>query len=383
TAELTLTNPEHQVALAVAGDLRDLQLDVITQGQYPLTAKINADLKTTNFPFSMSANITQWLLEVDSNNLKINDVQLTGAGNADDYTLQLMAQSQLAAYPKVQLESALKGSLTHIDVENLSVLANESKATMTASARWDKGIYSEFSGKLANLKAQYLTDTVTSDLSGQFNGVFSASQQQWQLKMTDTQLGGTVDDIPFTFVSDFDLNNSLHASIEKFELVSGENKLALSGDISEQWHIKGLLHLNKSAQKKQPFTGVGEGKLAISGARLEPVVNLDVGLRDLSFADITIKDLSVKTDFNYAADWQTNVSLKVTDASVAGQQINSFTITAAGDKTDHQLQLDLAAVEGKAQLEVAGKFTNNVWQGSLTDVLLSDNVIDFTTEPAV
>ncbi|BDF94740.1 translocation/assembly module TamB domain-containing protein [Pseudoalteromonas sp. KAN5] len=383
TAALTLNNPEHQVALAVAGDLRNLQLDVITEGQYPLTAKINADLKTTNFPFSINANIEQWLLEVESNQLKINDVQLTGKGNADDYTLQLMAQSQLAAYPKVRLESALKGGLTHINVEQLSLMANESKATLTASASWENGIESQFSGKLANLKAQYLTDTVSSDLSGQFNGVFNASQQQWQLKMIDTQLGGTVDDIPFSFVSDFDLNNSLHASIEKFELVSGENKLALSGNIAEQWKIKGLLHLNKPEQKNLPFTGVGEGKLAISGARLQPIVNLDVGLRDLSFADIQIANLALKTDFNYAADWQTNVSLKVTDANVAGQQINSFTIAAAGDKDDHQLQLDLNAVQGKAELEVAGKFAKNVWQGSLSNVLLSDNVIDFTTKPAV
>ena len=382
-AELTLNNPDHQVALSIDGDLSDLQLNVSTEGQYPLTAKVHADLKTINFPFSLNANISQWQLEVDGNNLKINDVQLTGDGNADDYKLQLAGQSQLAAYPKVQLQSTLNGGLTSINVENLSLLANESKATITASASWENGIESQFSGQLANLKAQYLTDTVTSDLSGQFNGVFKTQQQLWQLKMTDTQLVGTVDDIPFTFISDFDLNNSLHASIDKLELVSGENKLALSGNISEQWNIKGLLHLNKPEQKKLPFTGVGEGKLAISGARLEPVVNLDVGLRDLSFADITIENLTVKTDFNYAADWQTNVSLKVTDATVAGQQINSFIVTAAGDKTDHQLQLDLNAVEGTAQLEVAGKFTNNVWQGSLSNVLLSDNVIDFTTEPAV
>ena len=383
SATITVNNPEHQLTLNAAGDLSDLQLDVVTEGQYPLTAKVNADLKTTNFPFSINANITQWQLEVDGNNLKINDVQLTGEGNADDYKVQLAAQSQLAAYPKVQLQSSLSGGLTNINVDNLSLLANESKATVTASASWADGIESQFSGQLNNLKAQYLTDTVTSDLSGQFNGIFKAQQQQWQLKMTDTQLGGTVDDIPFTFVSDFDLNNSLHASIEKFELVSGENKLVLSGDISEQWDIKGLLHLNKPEQKKLPFTGVGEGKLAIAGPRLEPVVNLDVGLRDLSFADISIEALTVKTDFNYAADWQTNVSLKVTDATVAGQQINSFTVTAAGDKADHQLQLDLDAVEGKAQLEVAGKFTNNLWQGSVSNVLLSDNVIDFTTEPAV
>ena len=383
TAKITLNNPEHQLSLAVDGDLHDLQLDVITQGQYPLSAKINADLKTINFPFSVNANITQWQLEVDNNALEISDVQLTGKGNADDYKLQLIAQSQLAAYPKVQLKSSLKGGLTQIHVDDLSLLANESKATITASARWDEGIHSEFSGQLTHLKAQYLTDALTSDLSGQFNGVFSAKQQQWQLKMTNTQLAGTLNDIPFSLASDFDLNNSLYASIDKFELASGENKLTLSGDITKQWNIKGLLHLNKAQQNELEFTGVGEGKLAITGQRLEPIVNLDVGISHLSFADIAIEHLALKTDFNYAADWQTNVSLKLTDASVSGRHINSFTIAAAGDKADHQLQLNLDAADGEAQFEVAGKFINQVWQGRVSDVLLTDNVIRVSTQPAV
>ena len=382
-ATVAVNNPEHQLTLNAAGDLSDLQLDVVTEGQYPLTAKINADLKTTNFPFSINANITQWLLEVDGNNLKINDVQLTGEGNADDYKVQLAAQSQLAAYPKVQLQSSLSGGLTNINVDNLSLLANESKATMTASANWADGIKSQFSGQLANLKAQYLTDAVSSDISGEFNGVFSAQQQQWQLKMTDTQLDGTVDNTPFSFVSEFDLNNSLHARIDKFELLSGENKVLLSGDIDQQWNIKGLIHLNKPEQEKLAFTGVGDGSLTITGQRLEPIVNLDLDLKALSFADIAIERLVLKTDFNYAADWQTNVNLKLTDARVSGHQISNFTINAAGDKTDHRLQLDLDALEGKAQFELAGKFVKNSWQGSLSNVLLSDNVIDLTTDSAV
>lgn len=383
TATISLEHPAHHIALDVSGDLHSLALDIQTQGEYPLNAQLEADLKTENFPFSINASIQQWLLDVEHNTLKINDVQLSGKGNADDYAINLIAQSQLAAYPKVQIKSVLKGGLTHIKVDDLALLANDSKATMTASASWNDGIKGQFTGYLKNLKAQYLTDTLTSDVSGQLKGAFNIEQENWQLVMNDTQLTGTLNDMAFTFASDFDINNSLHARINKFELSSGENTLALSGDVTKRWNIKGKLHLNNTIPDKLPITGVGDGSLVIAGERLEPIVNLNIAMRDLNFSDIAIEQLVLKTDFNYAADWQTNASLKVENANVLGHKIQTLAINAAGDKTDHQLQLDLDALQGKAQFELAGKFINKEWQGNLKDVLLTDNVLRFRAKPAI
>lgn len=381
--KINVTNPAHQAELTINGDLADLQLNLTTQGTYPLTLDATADLRTTNFPFTLQANIKQWLLDIDANQLKVSDVKLTGEGNADDYKLDFLAKSQLGAYPAVALNSKLSGSLTAINVQNLSLVANESKASIQAKANWKNGIESDFTGKLTQLKAQYLTDAVTSDISGQFKGAFALEGEQWQLKMDNTKLAGTVDQLPFTFAADFNLNNKLHTKINTFALKSGENKLTLKGDISEQWQLDGELVLNKTKQEKLPFTGVGEGKLRVRGTRLEPVVNLNVDLQQLAYNDITIAKLALKTDFNYAADWQTNASANVKSIIVAGYEINSVTIDASGDKADHALSLDVDANEGKVQFDLAGKFAKQQWQGALSNVLITDNTVRFTAEPEV
>ncbi len=380
---IELTNSDHQLTVLANGNLADLQVDMSTQGLYPLTAKLNADLKTVNFPFSVEANIKKWQLEAQNNPLQISNVVLKGKGNADDYALSLKGNSQLGAYPIVNLNADLAGGLTQITIDQLALVANESQATMKASANWQDGIKSQFSGQLKHLKAQYLTDVLTSDISGQFAGSFNSAQDNWQLKMQHTQLSGVLDDVNFLFKSDFDLNNTLHASINEFELISGENTLSLAGDITKQWNIDGKLQLNKPEQKKLPFTGVGSGELNIRGARLEPVVDLDLALKDLSFNDITVASLSIKSDFNYAADWQTNASIKLSDAQLAGQQINDLIINATGDKKDHTVQFELDAQAGKAEFELAGAFANKVWQGQLTDVLVTDNTIQLTAVPKV
>lgn len=383
SAKIALTSDEHQLTATADGDLSDLTLDVVTQGTYPLNATLNADLKTVNFPFTLNANIEQWQLDAQSEPLKITKVELTGQGNAGDYKLNLNGNTQFGAYPVVNLDANLNGGLTQINIDELSLLANDSSAKIKASANWQHGIKSQFSGRLSHLKAQYLTDLITSDISGQFAGSFESEGNNWQLKMQDTQLTGVIDEQDFLFKSDFDLNNNLHAKINIFELITGQNSLKLAGDINQKWNIDGKLNLNKPQQDKLPFTGVGEGELSITGARLEPVVELDLALQDLSYADIAIAALNLKSDFNYAADWQTNATIKVTDAQVAGQQINSLNIIAAGDKKDHQLQFDLDASEGKAEFDIAGALNNKIWQGQLSDVLLTDNVVRFTVAPKV
>ena len=297
--------------------------------------------------------------------------------------LTLTGKSQLGAYPEVNLNAMLNGGLTQVNVEQLALAANESSATIKASASWDNGLTSQFSGQLDQLKAQYLTDVVTSDISGQFAGSFKFANDNWQLSMQESQLTGLIDDVNFKFMSDFDLNSNLHASIKVFELTSGENTLSLAGNIDQQWNIDAKLHLDKPEQKKLPFTGVGNGKLAIRGGRLEPIANLDLALQDLTYADISVAALFIKSDFNYAADWQTNANIKITDAQLGGQHINSLSLNATGDKKDHRAQFELDALEGKAEFEVAGVVVNKVWQGQLSNVLLTDNTIQLTAMPEV
>ncbi|MEI5579204.1 hypothetical protein, partial [Streptomyces brasiliscabiei] len=86
-------------------------------------------------------------------------------------------------------------------------------------------------------------------------------------------------------MSDFNLNSDLHASINVFELTSGENILSLAGNIEQQWNIDAKLHLDKSKEKKLPFSGAGNGKLSIRGKRLEPSLNLGLALQNLSYED--------------------------------------------------------------------------------------------------
>ena len=58
------------------------------------------------------AKLSSGLLMHKVMSLKYEMLTLSAQGNADDYQLSLQANSQLGAYPAVDLNTQLKGSLT-------------------------------------------------------------------------------------------------------------------------------------------------------------------------------------------------------------------------------------------------------------------------------
>ena len=375
---VVLQSDEHQANLELDGDLSNLNLNLETQGQYPLSLTATANLKQKNYPFELNGKIKQWLIDAQSNELKVKNVSLNAKGNADDYQLTLLANSQLGAYPAVDLNTQLRGSLTKATLEALSIKANESSAVIKANVDWQQGIKANFNGTLANLKAQYLTDAATSDISGQFEGSFNAAADAWQLQMNNTKLNGLLNDVPLEFASNFKLDNTLKANIDSFYLSSGTNKLALSGQVDDIWQVDGKVTLKSDEKANIPFTADGFADLKVRGERLTPSVDLALMLDRFIFDEINIDKLSVKGQLDTAADWQTDVSVSVGSALVADQQINSVKIDASGDKTDHQLTASVDAEQGIIELEVNGKINNATWNGELSNVTLGDKKLSFS-----
>jgi translocation and assembly module TamB len=382
-AKIKVDSQEHQFTLAVNGDLSDLQLSVNSQGKFPLEAILNVDLKTTNFPFSLNANAKQWKLDTQSHVLSLTNMALVAAGDADDYKINLSGASQLGAFPAVTLDAFIKGSLTYVSMEQLSLLSNDSSAQIKASARWNEGIDSEFSVQLNSLKAQYLTDIITSDISGQVQGTFNTDQENWHLKIHDTQLTGLIDGVDFVFDTDFELTNDLHANIKKFELTSADSKLAIAGSIDRQWSIDTQLKVNKTAQDQLPFTGIGNGSLKIRGERLKPEVNLELALKELSYDDVSVAGLNISSDFNYEADYQTNATINIANIQLHDYTINRVRVGVNGDKQSHYFHFDLDANEGKAEFDVTGVLADQIWQGQIKEVRLTDHTMRLTTNPHI
>ena len=162
--DISLKGHGYDANMQIGGDLEKLNVDIKSSESFPFELAATANLKQPNYPFSVNGDVEQWIIETASKELKITDVKLTAQGNANDYQLALFGNSQLGAYPTVNFNSQINGSLSEANLKKLALKANESQATIQANIDWQNGVSANFSGALSSLKAQYLTDTLTSDI---------------------------------------------------------------------------------------------------------------------------------------------------------------------------------------------------------------------------
>lgn len=375
--DISLKGHGYDANMQIGGDLEKLNVDIKSSESFPFELTATANLKQPNYPFSVNGGLEQWIIETASKELKITDVKLTAQGNANDYQLSLFGNSQLGAYPTVNFNSQINGSLSEANLKNLALKANESQATIQANIDWQNGVSANFSGALSSLKAQYLTDTLTSDISGQFKGAFVTSSNSWKLSMDDTQLSGLLNDVPLNFAAQFNLNDELKATVNKFNLSSGTNRLTLTGEVDQQWQINGAIALQSNDDAKLPFIANGKADLSIRGERLTPAVDLALKLEQFIYDEININKLALKAQLDTATDWQTDISVSLDSARVMNHQINKVEIVGSGDKTDHQLSASIDADAGAASFELNGKLANAIWQGELSNISVSDKTLSF------
>lgn len=375
--DISLKGHGYDANMQIGGDLEKLNVDIKSNESFPFQLAATANLKQPNYPFSINGGVEQWIIETASKELKVTDVKLTAQGNANDYQLSLFGNSQLGAYPSVNFNSQINGSLSEANLKKLALKANDSQATIQANVDWQNGVSANFSGALSSLKAQYLTDTLTSDISGQFKGAFVASSNSWQLSMDDTQLIGLLNDVPLNFVAQFNLNDELKATVNKFSLSSGTNRLTLTGEVDQQWQINGAIALQSNDDAKLPFIANGKADLSIRGERLTPAVDLALKLEQFIYDEININKLALKAQLDTANDWQTDISVTLDSARVMHHLINKVEIAGSGDKTDHQLSASIDADAGAAAFELNGKFANAIWQGELNNISISDKTLSF------
>ena len=375
--DISLKGHGYDANMQIGGDLEKLNVDIKSNESFPFQLAATANLKQSNYPFSINGVVEQWIIETASKELKVTDVKLTAQGNANDYQLALFGNSQLGAYPSVNFHSQINGSLSEANLKTLALKANDSQATIQANVDWQNGVSANFSGGLSSLKAQYLTDTLTSDISGQFKGAFVASSNSWQLSMDDTQLSGLLNDVPLNFVAQFNLNDELKATVNKFSLSSGTNRLTLTGEVDQQWQINGAIALQSNDDAKLPFIANGKADLSIRGERLTPAVDLALKLEQFIYDEININKLALKAQLDTATDWQTDISVTLDSARVMHHLINKVNIVGSGDKTDHQLSASIDADAGAATFELNGKLANARWQGELSNISISDKTLSF------
>jgi len=370
----------HGLTFIAKGDLSELNFDLKTIGQYPSTTNGKLNLKAQNYPFGLTTQIQDWQYSQDAKSYKLNNLDLVADGTLKNYELKLSSQQGVNAYPLIDLNLLGKGDLTQFTLEKLSLNTQKSAVSIQGDIKFKDNLMANISGQLTKLNLQDFAAKINTDLNGAFDLNFKQTKEDWLLSVNNFDLGGSFsfdedNSVPFKLTSQFNLDNKINANVDFISLISGSNTLNLSGEINNNWALKGNLDINQPGDFLNELAGNGYGSLAITGERKKPEINWEFGFSDLSYQQMKLQHAKSQGFISVADNFKTQINLLINNGEYAGKKLKTLDLNIKGDKSNHHASFKLNSDWVKSAFNITGSLNNkNIWYSKISDLYLTDNV---------
>ena len=370
----------HGLTFKAQGDLAALNFDLQTIGQYPSTTNGKLNLKTKNYPFNLNTQIQDWQHFADDKNYKLNHLSLISGGSLKNYDIKLVSQQGVNAYPLIDLTLLGKGDLTQFTLEQLSLNTQKSAVSIQGDVTFKDNLLANISGELTKLNLQEFAANINTDLNGEFDLNFKQTKSNWLLSVNNFDLGGSFaldedNTVPFELNTQFNLDNQINANVDLISLISGSNTLSLSGEINNKWDLQGNLDINQPSDFLNELAGKGYGSLAITGERIKPEINWELGFSDLSYQQIKLQQARTQGFISVADNFKTHINLLINNGELEGKKLQTLDLNIKGDKSNHHANFKLNSDLLKSAFNITGGVNNkNVWHSVISDLYITDNV---------
>jgi translocation and assembly module TamB len=181
------------------------------------------------------------------------------------------------------------------------------------------------------------------------------------------QVQGTLRDYPLAGQVDVEWNNE-RLAIKQLDIVSGDNSINASGMVGDSWDLTAAADLPEVAALLPGWEGALDLSGRIQGEREHPSIDARVSGDALAGPSVAIEALSGTAQLHWSESGQQSLDIRLQGAQLAGQLFDEATLGFAGSAHRHQLSLLADGKDTAMDLQLAGDWTGDLWQGDITRV---------------
>lgn len=202
--------------------------------------------------------------------------------------------------------------------------------------------------------------TLTTQLTSSGQLIDDDTQLLLQLQQLQGQLRG----YPVAGQIEVNLDNE-RLDIRRLDITSGDNRLTASGSLEKSWDITAQAKLPNLAALLPGWEGTFDLSGNIKGEREQPRLDVSFTGQQLSGPALAIETLAGDAQLHWSEAGKQSVMIKLQAAEVAGQHYTDATVDFSGTVHRHQLTLAAEGKESAIDLQLAGDWRDNVWQGEI------------------
>ena len=362
------------VDLKASGDLKSLQVYADLSGKLAAQLHGKVNVIDPNFPFDLTFKSPELYWPLDQKpEYFIKENHLKASGSLEGYQVQLKTAASGKDLPDMTLDTALKGSLTHVDVSKLTLHTLGGKISGHALAHWDKEVRWKTTLDFDKIQPGIYQPDFEGEVSGHLQHHGHLTQAGgWQVFLPKLDIDGIIREQSFNLKGDanaWDMTGQgdIGFDTQGLRLSHGKNHVSLKGKYDKKLALDVKLAIESLASSLPDAQGRIHGDINLSGDLKSPVAKVRVSADDLAWQDqVSVGQVSLRGSVQSKKGIHGSVLLDVANIQAAGQKISKVALRASGNEQDQTLSLAVDGAPVDMSLALKGKLKpNESWQGYL------------------
>ncbi|ART78994.1 autotransporter assembly complex protein TamB [Oceanisphaera avium] len=362
------------IAATLNDSLANLTGDLVLGGVLSAQATLSAEPLNPELPFDVALNWQELGWPFTDPDWKLEQGKLRLKGRLEDYQLTLTSQAQGPELPAIGIDLKASGNLNGAELQPLKLTLPKGEAKVAGKLSWADNI--EWQGELAldDVDPSAFIADMEGKLNGQLDTEFKLAGEHWTLN-AEPDIHGFLRDYPLALKGQVSLNDALQGSVKQLQLTNGDNKLVVNGDITERWHLNGVLSAPNLAVYAPGLYGDLAGDIKVRGALKTPELQLALMGKKAGFNDTEARDIKLTAhgrwgDKDQGQQTSGDLNFSIDRIRAGEMQINQLQLQGSGNEAAHRLSLNFKGDPLGAEINLEGSLGSQGWRAQLNKGVL-------------
>jgi translocation and assembly module TamB len=288
--------------------------------------------------------------------------EITGLLQA--YKLQGKSSLSGTDIPAGQWQFSAEGSLDGLFIHRLDGQTLDGSVSGSGQLDWQQGFGWQLALDLKQLNPASHWPEWPGDLTAQLISTGKLVDNDRLIGLQLLQLQGQLRDYPVTGQIDVRLKNEQFV-IQQLDVQSGDNRVTAAGTLDKTWELTAAADIPDMAAWLPGWEGAFELSGRVQGKRDQPQIDITVSGQQLEGPSLAIDALAGDAKIRWSETGNQSVNINIQSVVLAGQLYDEASLDFTGSVHQHQLSLVAEGTESTIELQLAGDWLDNAWQGEV------------------
>ena len=353
--------------LSAANSLEDLELRLDAAG--PATLRLAGRVSPLDpllpHDLELAWEGLRWPLEGEPVDVASRDGKLRSRGDLDGFRFALEVALEGDEIPAGDWRAEGAGDWSRVDLQALTGDVLGGGLELAGSVEWAAGLGWDLRLALDDLQPVAHWPEAPETVSGRIT-----SRGQWDdgdltLDAVIEEFSARVQGFPVSASGDVSHRPERGWSVRDLGVRSDGNQVVLDGTVTEDsLEVSADIDVADLGNFLPDAAGRIQGRVAASGALLEPDVVAGIRARGLRYQDLLeVAELDLEADIRRLAleESRLDLSIGALETAQADARVDSLALQARGSRAGHALEIDLEGEPANLALRIAGALDEEQW----------------------